>query len=127
MDAFNRRAFVKASAAAGALSSINAFSVSKPTANDTEIKIALVGCGGRGSGAIVQAMNVRKGIKLVAMADAFGDKVESSLAKVTKVHGDRVDVPESRRFSGFDAYKKAIDTDCDMVILATPPHFRPIH
>ncbi|MCM8534749.1 MAG: Gfo/Idh/MocA family oxidoreductase [Lentisphaeraceae bacterium] len=127
MDAFNRRAFVKASAAAGALSSINAFSVSKPTANDTEIKIALVGCGGRGSGAIVQAMNVRKGIKLVAMADAFGDKVESSLAKVTKVHGDRVDVPESRRFSGFDAYKKAIDTDCDLVILATPPHFRPIH
>ncbi|MCH2207735.1 MAG: Gfo/Idh/MocA family oxidoreductase [Lentisphaerales bacterium] len=127
MDGFNRRAFVKASAAAGAMSSVKAFSVAKPTANDTELKVAVVGCGGRGTGAAVQALNVRKGIKVVAMADAFGDKVQSSYDKMKRVHGDRIDVPESARFSGFDAYKKAIDTDCDIVILATPPHFRPIH
>lgn len=127
MDGFNRRSFVKASAAAGAMTSINAFSVAKPTANDTELKVGLVGCGGRGTGAAVQALNVRKGIKVVAMADAFGDKVQSSYDKLKRVHGDRIQVPEDARFSGFDAYKKVIDTDCDIVILATPPHFRPIH
>ena len=87
----------------------------------------MVGCGGRGSGAAVQALNVRKGIKVVAMADAFADNIQEQYALMKRVHGDRIDVPESARFSGFDAYKKAIDTDCDIVILATPPHFRPIH
>jgi myo-inositol 2-dehydrogenase / D-chiro-inositol 1-dehydrogenase len=127
MDGFNRRAFVKAAAAAGAMSSINAFSISTPTANDSEIKIAVVGCGGRGTGAAVQALNVRKGIKIVAVADAFGDKVTDAVEKMKRVHGDRIDVPQERQFSGFDAYMKAIDSDCDIVILATPPHFRPIH
>ena len=123
----DRRSFMKGAAAAGALTGVKSFAVSKPTANDTELKVALVGCGGRGSGAAMQAMQVRKGIKLVAMADAFGDKVDGSYAKLKRTMKDQVDVPEDQRFSGFDAYKKAIDSDCDIVILATPPHFRPIH
>ena len=127
MDGFNRRNFMKGAAAAGALTSVKSFAISKPTANDTELKVALVGCGGRGSGAAQQAMAVRKGVKLVAMADAFGDKVEGSYNKLKKAMKDQVDVPKDQMFSGFDAYKKAIDSDCDIVILATPPHFRPIH
>ena len=127
MDGINRRNFVKAAAAAGAIGSVKTFAISKPTAPDSELKVALVGCGGRGSGAAVQAMQVRKGVKLVAMADAFSDKVESSLGRIKKTMKDQVDVPQERRFAGFDAYKKAIDTDCDIVILTTPPHFRPIH
>jgi predicted dehydrogenase len=127
MNGLNRRNFVKAAAAVGAASSINSFAISKPTANDTELKVALVGCGGRGSGAAAQALQVRKGVKLIAMADAFADKVEGSLANLQKTMGDQIDVPEDRRFSGFDAFKKAIDTDCDIVILTTPPHFRPMH
>ena len=127
MDGFNRRSFMKGAAAAGALTSVKSFAISKPTANDTEIKVALVGCGGRGSGAAMQAMQVRKGIKLVAMADAFDDKVQGSYDKLKKAMKDQVDVPKEQMFSGFDAYMKAIDSDCDLVILATPPHFRPIH
>lgn len=128
MDAFNRRNFIKTAATIGAAGTLNSsFAISKPTANDTELKIALVGCGGRGSGATAQALQVRKGLKLVAMADAFSDKVEGSYAKLAKNMKGQVDVPEDRRFAGFDAYKKAIDSDCDIVILATPPHFRPIH
>ena len=84
MDGINRRNFVKVAAAAGAIGSVKTFAISKPTQNDTELKVALVGCGGRGSGAAAQAMQVRKGIKLIAMADAFADKVDSSLARLKK-------------------------------------------
>ena len=109
MDGLNRRNFVKVAAAAGAIGSVKSFAVAKPTANDTELRISLVGCGGRGSGAAAQALQCRKGIKLVAMADAFGDKVESSHGRIAKTMKAQVDVPPERRFSGFDAYKKAID------------------
>jgi len=66
-------------------------------------------------------------VKLVAMADAFIDRLETCLAEVTRARPDRVDVPPERRFLGFDAYKKAIDVDCDVVLLCTQPGFRPMH
>ena len=93
-----------------------------------ELKIALVGCGGRGSGAANQALNTynQGPVKLVAMADAFRDRLDSSFNNLLKGHGDRVSVPEERKFDGFDAYKKAIAL-ADVVILATPPGFRPLH
>ena len=111
MDGFNRRAFVKASAAAGAMSSVKAFSVAKPTANDTELKVAVVGCGGRGTGAAVQALNVRKGIKVVAMADAFKDRLEKSLNAIKQeFEGEKkIEVKEKNMLVGFNGYKKAID------------------
>ncbi len=90
------------------------------------LKIALIGCGGRGSGAANQALSTQGEVKLIAMADAFRDRLDSSFNNLQKQHKDRVDVPDDHKFVGFDAYKHAIDL-ADVVILATPPGFRPIH
>ena len=92
-----------------------------------ELKIALVGSGGRGSGAANQALSTYElgPVKLVAIADIHEDRMKSSLANLEKTHGARVDVPPERQFLGFDAYKKAIET-CDIAILSTPPGFRPM-
>jgi len=92
------------------------------------IKLGLVGCGGRGSGAATQAMNTMGGeVKLMAVADAFQDRITGGLRGITSQHKDKVDVPKERQFVGLDAYKELLQTDCDMVILATPPGFRPLH
>lgn len=94
---------------------------------DETIKVAVVGCGGRGTGAAVQALKASKNVKLVAMCDAFMDRVEDSLKNIQKAIGDgRADVSPEHQFDGFDGYKKAIEL-CDVVILATPPGFRPMH
>lgn len=89
------------------------------------LKIALVGCGGRGSGAANQALSTHGDTKLVAVADVFKDRMESSLNNLSKEHKDKVQVPDDNKFIGFDAYKKAIAL-ADVVILATPPGFRPM-
>src|SRR5204863_9139932 len=91
-----------------------------------ELKLALIGCGGRGSGAANQALSTEGKTKLVAMADAFRDRLDGSLNELQKNHKDKVQVNEENKFIGFDAYKKAIEL-ADVVILATPPGFRPIH
>ena len=104
---------------------------------DAVIKIALIGCGGRGTGAAMQAMLSKQNVKLVAMADAFRDRLDSCYKQLNSddisdwsgVKGnikDKIDVPEERKFTGFDAYAKAIAL-ADVVILTTPPGFRPIH
>ncbi len=92
-----------------------------------ELKIALVGCGGRGSGAANQALATfsQGPVKLVAMADVFEDRLKGALNNLKSGHKDRVDVKEENQFLGFDAYKKAIAM-ADVVILATPPGFRPM-
>ena len=93
-----------------------------------KLKLALIGCGGRGSGAAVQALTADENVELVAMADAFADRIEKSLNGI-KDHFDgkkKIEVKEKNRFVGFDAYKKAIDL-ADVVILTTPPGFRPYH
>lgn len=93
------------------------------------IKIALVGCGGRGTGAATQALLTKQNVKLVAMADAFRDRLDGAYKELTtggEIDASRIDVPEDRKFVGFDAYQKAIAL-ADVVILATPPGFRPIH
>jgi myo-inositol 2-dehydrogenase/D-chiro-inositol 1-dehydrogenase len=95
-------------------------------APDDCLKIALIGCGGRGSGAADHALNAAGNAKLIAMADAFGPHLKSSLENLKKAHPNAVDVPEDHQFVGFDAYQKAIAL-ADVVILATPPGFRPIH
>ncbi len=100
---------------------------------DDTIKVALIGCGGRGTGAAIQALLARKNVKLVAMADAFKDRVDRCYEAINSEDAtdgvmikDRIDVPEERRFHGFDAYLKAIPL-ADVVILTTPPGFRPLH
>jgi len=96
--------------------------------NDKKLRIALVGCGGRGTGAANQALKADDNVELVAMADAFPDRVSGSLGQLEKEfqNTNKVKVPEKNRFTGFDGYKKAIDL-ADVVILATPPGFRPHH
>lgn len=91
----------------------------------TEIKFAVIGCGGRGTGAANQIMNTKGNTKLVAVADAFGDKARRTIKGLTERHGAKVDVPGERIFSGLEAYKAAIDSDVDLVVIATPPGFKP--
>ncbi|MCE6990625.1 Gfo/Idh/MocA family protein [Dyadobacter sp. CY323] len=103
------------------------------------IKVALIGCGGRGTGAAAQALSTSQNVQIVAMADAFKDRLDESYKNLTaKKYKNaagapadiktKVDVPEDRKFVGFDAFKKAIALkDVDVVILATPPGFRPSH
>ncbi|MBC8152389.1 MAG: Gfo/Idh/MocA family oxidoreductase [Bacteroidetes bacterium] len=101
------------------------------SADDT-IKVALIGCGGRGRGAAQQALNTKQNVKIVALADAYRDQVDAAYKVLTAralkaADGSpKVDVPEDRKFVGFDAYKQAIAL-ADVVILATPPGFRPGH
>ena len=96
-------------------------------AGDETIRVGLVGCGGRGTGAAAQALRADPNTKLVALGDAFADQVEKSLANLKKQDiQDRVDVPQENQFAGFDAYQGVI-ANSDVVLLATPPHFRPQH
>ena len=127
----SRRDFLKNSSRIAAASALVAGAVPRVhAAEDNTIKVALVGCGGRGTGAAANALSTTSGpVKLVAMADVFDNRLESSLQRLSKQFEGKVDVPPERQFLGFDAYKKAIDTlgDSDLVILATPPCFRPPH
>ncbi|HSU53654.1 MAG TPA: Gfo/Idh/MocA family oxidoreductase, partial [Candidatus Dormibacteraeota bacterium] len=91
------------------------------------IKIGLVGCGGRGSGAASQALNADPDVELIAMGDAFEDQLQKSLQSLQKSHGEKVKVTPERSFVGLDAYQKVIDSGVDVVLLATPPGFRPTH
>ena len=126
-----RRDFLKSSAAAAAtVAATNAFIArSAHAASDETVKVALIGCGGRGSGALTQALSTKQGpIKLIAVADAFEDNARGALDRYKNSEiKDKVDVKDDHIFHGFDAYKNAIDCGPDMVIIATPPGFRPIH
>ncbi|MGN7205353.1 Gfo/Idh/MocA family protein [Pedobacter sp. SAFR-022] len=122
-----RRDFIKAGAllTGGLLLDQFAFAAGHSGVNDT-IKIALIGCGDRGTGAAFQALSTKSNLKLVAMADAFQDRMDQSYKLLSDKFKDKVDVPADRRFVGFDGYKKAIAL-ADVVLLATPPGFRPMH
>lgn len=137
LNSNQRREFVKtAGLASGAILAAPLLSNANFYSGASEaIKIALIGCGGRGTGAAVQALRSKQNVKLVAMADAFKDRIDSAYKAITGdlseagVTGDikqLIDVPEERKFVGFDAYKQAIAL-ADVVILTTPPGFRPIH
>ena len=94
-----------------------------------EIKIGLIGCGGRGTGAAAQALTADQNSKLIAMGDVFPDRLSTSLHTLREqsLIGSRVAVDSRRQFTGFDAYQSVIASGVDVVLLATPPHFRPIH
>ena len=134
MKELNRREFVKtAGAAAGSLIlAPSMLSAKAHIGGDDAIRVGLVGCGGRGTGAAVQALLSGQNVRLVAMADAFRDQVDSSYQQIqeemenNELPADRLSVPEEHKFSGFEGYQKVIPL-CDVVILATPPGFRPIH
>ena len=121
-SSYNRRDFIKTTSAIAAGLSLAPGVFAQH--NDT-LKIALIGCGGRGSGAANQALSTAGPVKLVAMADAFKDRLNESHDNLKKAHPDRVDVADDHKFIGFEAYKDAIAL-ADVVILATPPGFRPM-
>ena len=127
----SRRDFVKQSSliAGGLLATPFISNANFFSGADDVIKIALIGCGGRGTGAAMQALLSKQNVKLVAMADAFSDRLESCYKTILTEDPTlkaKIDVPEERKFTGFDAYLKAIPF-ADVVILTTPPGFRPIH
>ena len=123
----SRRGFLKGTTAAVAgaslMGSLNT-ARSAHAAGDDIIKVALVGCGGRGTGAIAQMMNSDKGVKLVAVADAFADRTENAVKNIAKDFPNQVDVGD-RIYTGLKAYEQAIASDADLVAIATPPGFRP--
>ncbi len=127
----SRREFLKTTGRIAATSALAAgIAPNVYAAGSDIIKVALVGCGGRGTGAASNALSVKNGpIKLVAMADVFENRVARSYRSLNKRHADQVDVPRSRRFVGFDGYKKAMDCldKGDVAIFATPPAFRWVH
>ncbi|HWE36945.1 MAG TPA: Gfo/Idh/MocA family oxidoreductase [Isosphaeraceae bacterium] len=127
----SRRDFLKATGITVGASALAGVAVpAVHAAEDNTIQVALVGCGGRGTGAASNALSVKNGpIKLVAMADVFQDRLDNSFDRIKEEHKDLVDVPNDRKFIGFDAYRKAMDClkEGDVVILATPPAFRWVH
>lgn len=122
-----RRDFLKAGAATFAGGTLwSGIPVEAWSQSGKTIRVGLVGCGGRGTGAAFEALQASKAVKLVAMGDAFADMLNGSYAKLAARFKEQVDVPEKRRFTGLDAYAKVI-AECDAVLLATPPPFRPAH
>ena len=128
-----RRHFLKTAAVASAGVAVlpsPALTAGAFSDGDDLIRVGLIGCGGRGTGAASQALSTKGNVQLVAMADAFGDKVDKCHHRLQKQFGNkpgRVGVDQDHKFSGFDAYKNVIESGVDLVILATPPGFRPIH
>lgn len=130
--AVTRRDFVKTSAVLSAAAALtpSALAFASRRTGDEVLRIGVIGCGGRGTGAAVDAIDAHPATRIVALADLFADRLNSSLGNLTGTEraAGRVDVPESRRFTGFDGYKQLLALkDVDAVILATPPGFRPAH
>jgi predicted dehydrogenase len=143
----SRREFLKASALVGggalaAASVLRGYAAAEPEPkpggelhlapvvtepNDKPLRIGLIGCGGRGSGAASQALKADPNVTLTAMGDAFEDQLQNSLKSLQKDHADKVKVTPEKCFVGLDAYQKVIESGVDVVLLATPPGFRPTH
>src|SRR4029078_711095 len=123
----SRRDFIKTTTAATLGLSFAPMMPGAYASGTDAIRIGLIGCGGRGTGAVLNAFDGAEGVKLVAMGDAFADRLASSLAAIGKEHAAQIDVAKERQFVGFDAYKQVLASDANYIILATPPGFRPIH
>lgn len=127
----SRRRFLRWSTC-GAIGGVLASPLAAPTAisarsSSATLRVGLVGCGGRGTGAAVNALKADPNVELAAMADLFDEKIESSLTLLRKEAPDKVKVEPARRFTGFDAYRKLMKSDVDVVLLTTPPGFRSEH
>lgn len=138
----DRRSLVKGGAGAAAASLISGPSLARSAwaAGSDEIRIGLIGCGGRGTGAAMDALKADPGVVLTAMGDTFADRLQGSLRGIRNQAEnmaadpeaeydlrDRIRVSDDQQFVGFDAYQRVIDSDVHVVLLATPPHFRPVH
>jgi predicted dehydrogenase len=124
-----RRQFLQNSAVAAAALGTMAFPQVAHAGGSETLRVGLVGCGGRGTAAAIDALSADPHTELVAIGDTFADRAASCLdvLKETKEVADRVKLSPDSVFTGFDAYKQVIDSDADVILLATPPHFRPEH
>ena len=126
----SRRAFLKQSTAAvvsGSLVATMAGARAAHASGSDTLKVGLVGCGGRGNGAAVDAMSADDNVQLTALADLFEDRVQQARPLLAEKGGSKYQVQEDHCFAGFDAYQKLIETDVDVVLLCTTPHYRPAH
>jgi len=125
----SRRTFLKHSGlvAAGGVAASLPVARSAHAAGSDILKVGLVGCGGRGSGAAVNALNADPNTRLVALADAFGDRLDGCLTNLKKQKPEQVQVEKDHCFVGFDAYQQLLASGVDVVLLAETPHFRPKH
>jgi predicted dehydrogenase len=125
-----RRGFMKATSAIAAAGTMVAGTLPLARAahsfGDSTIKIGLVGCGGRGTGAATQALDTEGPTKIVAMADIFDYSMKQSVRALKSKHPTKID-DNCKQEIGIEAYKKVLESDCDLVILASPPGFRPLH
>lgn len=129
-DSTTRRTFIKTTSAATLFSAATlnmGFANPLFLGGKDTLKVGLVGCGGRGTGAASQAITADPDTILYAMADVFEDRLNSSLEVLKEKHGKKIQVDKERQFLGFDAYQKLIDSGVDVVVLACPPGFRPDH
>jgi myo-inositol 2-dehydrogenase / D-chiro-inositol 1-dehydrogenase len=126
--AASRREFLRTAAAAALGTSLAGREIHGAFAAGSDaIRVGLLGCGGRGTGAVGDAFNGAEGVTLVAMGDVFRDRLDESRTLLRKEYGAKVDVPDDRAFVGFDAFERVLATDANYIILATPPGFRPQH
>jgi myo-inositol 2-dehydrogenase/D-chiro-inositol 1-dehydrogenase len=126
----SRRTFLKNASAAAVATTIASRFETIPgayAAGSDEIRVGLVGCGGRGTGAAMNCLQSAQGVRLIAMADAFPDRLETSRKLLTDRAGAGMAVKDDHTFTGLDAYQKLLQTDVNYVILATPPGFRAMH
>ncbi len=124
----SRRDFLQKSSAAvvgGSLVATLGAARTVHAAGSDILKVGLIGCGGRGSGAAVNAMRAEDNLQLVALADAFEDQLDHCKEILQRQIGKKYAVNDEHCFIGFDAYKQLLETDVDVVLLCTPPHFRP--
>jgi myo-inositol 2-dehydrogenase / D-chiro-inositol 1-dehydrogenase len=124
-----RREFLRASTVLAGTAMLGELPISRSAhaAGGDAIKIGLIGCGGRGTGAAVNAMNAGKDIRLVALADVFPDKVQAARQKLKANRPEQVAVEDNKCFSGFDAYQQLIDSGVDVVLITPSSHFIPAH
>jgi predicted dehydrogenase len=128
-SASSRREFLKTSAAAVSAASAVGLSIgqSAHAAGSDVLKVGLIGCGGRGSGAAANALNADKNAKLVAMGDVFDERVQSARKALQKAKGEQVAVDDEHCFVGFDAYRKVIDSGVDVVLIACASRYHPAY
>ncbi|MHC4123796.1 MAG: Gfo/Idh/MocA family oxidoreductase [Planctomycetota bacterium] len=125
-DKMSRRNFMKCSAAVS-LAALGTGASRIYADGSDKMRVGLIGCGNRGTAAAINCIDSADGVEIVAMGDLFKDRLDKSLESLRTKKPQQMKVTEEMCFVGFDAYKKVVGSDVDLVILATPPHFRPEH